>query len=362
MREAISPTTSVGQTAGEPGAGIYSNTQWNGYIESLQNAAAADKVHIAGYFNGAADANGVYHNGAFYSYHLEWDAAHNVFWLSPTEQSQVQGYIKIDPNDLQNSIYSTLGNVEIYKSKSDTTPYQILDNQTSTHQPTPWMNVGDNNQWGAALRDFLTGFSAGYYGVNGQSQNLKVSPIDLNNNWNWDPTYAFGHALVTGQHPVFQDPYSEVFFKQSNSYGSAYSDALMSQYATGGPLLSLYDSAHNQNVGAINVTLLGDTETPDSYIAGAYVQPTIHNYIAPSGSDYETIPATDGNSAPSRSLTLSFQNASMQLRDDVPVTLQMYGGEDASGQPIWHSGLDDGSARRGRRGNSTSTPTPTTIS
>lgn len=338
VREAISPTTSVGQAAGQPGAGVYSNTQWASYIDSLQNAAAADKVHIAGYFNGAKDANGVYHNGSFYSYHLEWDAAQHVFWLSPTEQSQVQGYIKIDPTELQNSIYSTLGDVEIYKSKSDTTPYQILDNGGSA------MNVGDNNQWGTALRDFLTGFTAGFYGVNGQSLNAEVtSPIDLNNNWNWDPTYGFGQHLVSGQQPVFQDPYSAVFFANSNSYGSAYADALMSQYSTGGPLLSLYDSTTSSNVAAINVTLLGDGETPSSNTANAYVTPTIYNYIAPTGGHYQTMPATEGDPNTNRSLTLSFENASMRLKDDVPVTLQIYGGEDASGHPIWHSASMTGS-------------------
>lgn len=133
-RMAASPTEAVGSSL--PG---FTAADWNNYIQSLE--VSIPHITIAGYFNGAPDANNVWHNGGFYSYDLKWDGTN--FWLNAGTNSQVKGSIQITPTDLANSIYSTLGNVDIYTSQGGTL---FLDN----------MNSGANNQWGAVLAQFLT--------------------------------------------------------------------------------------------------------------------------------------------------------------------------------------------------------------
>ena len=136
------------------------------------------------------------------------------------------------------------------------------------------MNTGLNNQWGEVLTQFLTGFTAGYYGTVGASPNAAVTtPVDLNANWNWDPTYAFGRNLTSAQ-PVYMDPYSEIYFFSSNSYGSGYSDNLMRQYSVGGPLISVWDSQLGTDVTTISLTIFDDSEQPTGYTT-----PVLYNYI-----------------------------------------------------------------------------------
>jgi hypothetical protein len=160
--------------------------------------------------------------------------------------------------------------VEIYSNRDDETPYTIQGASSAE------MNTGANNQWGTVLTQVLTGFTGGYYGTSGKSLNADVTEsIDLNKNWNWDPTYAFGKNL-SGDAAVFQDPYAELFFFKSNSYGSGYSDNLMSAYAEGGPLIPVY--YNGANVQTIDLTIYDDSETPSGY-----TQPVIYNYIAPPG-------------------------------------------------------------------------------
>lgn len=322
---AISPTTSLSQVSGAPGATVFNSDQWSAYLTGMANSTTWNPK-ISGYFAGGADANNVYHNAAYYAYDVSFSGGY--YWLSPTAESQVQGYIRISPTDLQNSIYSTLGNVEIFATQTDTTPYLILDNGG------PEMNVGANNQWGAALAQFLLGFTAGYYGVNGQSQNtLLTDGINLNSNTNWDPVYAFGNNLVSGNTPTFMDPYASVFYAHSNSYGSSYSDALMSQYAVGGPQVTI--GTAGGDVSTINLTIFGDNETPSDTAPGAYTTPVIYNYIAPPVGGYDIVGATEANSLTPRSIVLSFVNADVQLADDIPVTLRLYNGLDINGDPQW---------------------------
>ncbi len=326
-RMGISPTQAVGLTPPNP---AFPASDWNTYVQSLQGSAAAE-VQLAGFFNGAADANGVYHNGGFFSYTLEWDSAQSVFWLSPTANSQIKGYIKITPTDLENSIYSTLGNVQIYADKSDSDPYIIYKNTNVDGNPAD-MNTGDNNQWGKVLAQFLTGFTAGYYGVTGQSANSEATTVDLNKNWNWDPTYAFGSNLSDGQTPIRVDEYSKLFFYNSNSYGSGYSDALMSQYSVGGPLISVYDPFTSNDVANINLTLYADGETPSGYVA-----PKIYNYIAaPGGSNRYTVPVWDAATSLS-SVTLNFLDRGVVLGDQTPIYFKILTGYDGSGNPIWNT-------------------------
>lgn len=323
---AISPTTSLSQVSGAPGATVFNADQWSSYLTAMATATTWNPT-ISGYFAGGADANNIYHNAAYYAYEVSYSGGY--YWLSPTAESQVQGYIRISTADLQNSIYSTLGNVEIFTSQTDTSnPYLILDNGG------PEMNVGANNQWGAALAQFLLGFTAGYYGVNGQSQNSLVTDgINLNSNTNWDPVYAFGQNLVSGDAPTFMDPYAAVFFANSNSYGSSYSDALMSQYAVGGPQVTIGTSGGD--VSTIGLTIFGDNETPSTTSPGAYTTPVIYNYIAPPVGGYDIVGAAEANPTTPRSIVLSFVNADVQLADDVPVTLRLYNGLDSDGNPQW---------------------------
>lgn len=187
FRMAVSPTEVVGdpQYVDPP----FASTDWDGYIQSLEGPQAEDII-LTGQFNGAADANGVWHNGGYFAYQLQWDAAASQFWLAPLAQSTIQGYVAITPLALSQSIYSTLGNVAIYTSPTDAQPYSIL--QTGTV-----MNTGANNQWGKLLGEFLTGFTGGFYGRTGISANPDVSaPVNLAHNNNWDPSYAFGQNVV----------------------------------------------------------------------------------------------------------------------------------------------------------------------
>jgi hypothetical protein len=294
----------------------FNTADWNQYIISLEGTQAEDVI-LNGWFNGAKDAGSIWHNSGFFAYQLEWDSTNQVFWLAPLASSEIKGYIKITPADLANSIYATIGTVEIYASTTDATPYLT-------------MNTGANNQWGKVLSQLLVGFTGGYYGETGNSLNT-LNPsgtVDLNKDFNWDPTYAFHSNLASTPPTTYQtdDPYAEIFFKDSNSYGSGYSDALMSGYSTGGPLISVsqptsLNSATYENVPTINLTIFSDTETPSGYTT-----PKIDNYIAPGTSSYEAVSASSANNvvlnlaaadgdnsgvilSPQGSVTLSFETA-----------------------------------------------------
>lgn len=292
---------SASQVTPEP----FSAADWAGYINDLK-VAGTDIARISGIFNGAADAKKVWHNQGLFNYSLTWDGSN--FWLEPEANSQIKGYVKISPTDLANSIYATQGNAYVYTNKTDATPYTIYESGTTA------MNVGANNQWGELFTQLLTGLSAGFLGgTAGYSPNAQVTQtIDLSKNWNWEPIYAFGpEKLTTGQSAHwFSDPYSKIFFLNSNSYGSGYSDNLMSRYSEGGPLISLGDI--NGNVSAIQLMLYADSDIPykvdqpagslasapaatgmslssgelsPDWLSG-YTPPVLYNYIAPPDQGY----------------------------------------------------------------------------
>ncbi len=258
-------------------------TDWADFIKQFQSTTGP-VLALAGFFNGAPDANGIWHNQGFYSYQLSYDGT--AFWLSPASNSQIQGFIKLTPAQMENSIYATNANVEVYTAKTDGWPYTIFN--PGTESPVSTMNVGANNQWGDVLKELFTGFTAGFWGGSGTSPNtLDKSPVNLNQNWNWDPTYAFNQ---NGNAQTYYDKYSEVFFKCSNSYGSGYSDNLMALYQTGGPLLSL-DNGAGGDVAELNLTLYADSDP----VAG-YTVPQIDNYIPPPASgEYAVPPFTSAN-------------------------------------------------------------------
>jgi hypothetical protein len=311
QRMVAGPTQSVSDATISPKPFVAAN--WNSYVTALQDTAQASKVAISGWFNGAADANNVWHNAGFYSYELAWDGTN--FWLNPEANSQILGSIKISPSALANSVYSTIGAVDIYTDPSHGSLFLA------------GMNTGANNEWGAVLRDFLTGFTGGYYGGTGNASSLNpllTGTVDLNKTWNWDPTFAFGNdgsnALTngfTGTNNKY-DPYAKLFFENTNSYGAGYSDNLMKAYATGGPLLSLWDNSTNQNASTINLKVFGDHETPTGY-----TERTIYNYLAPDAGGYAAATQFVGDGL---NIVLSFINAQTMLKDGTPIRIAFYSG------------------------------------
>jgi hypothetical protein len=334
FRMSTSPTEANAANTGTVSTtGAFPESVWLPYITALETAAATSDILITGQFNGAADASGYWHNGGYYAYQLQWDAASQTFWLAPLANSQIQGYIQLTPDDIASNIYSQTGTVGIYSSQSDPTPFtQML--------------VGANNQWGAVLAQFLTGFTGGYYGEVGQPLNPQITgaPINLDDNFNWDPDYAFGNngtmSLTLAPGSQTSDPYSKIFFDNSNSYGSPYSDALMSQYATGGPLISVSepDDSAGADVPAIDLTLYADGETPQGY-----TPPVIHNYIAPESGAYVPPSTMSGGD----NITLSFNSAVADSAGIVftstgTIALGIMTG-DAGGVPTWDTVYIDGS-------------------
>jgi hypothetical protein len=321
FRMAVSPTTAVAKNSGVTNP-PFKAADWTSYISSLEGPQAS-KIVLSGQFNGAPDGSGIWHNGGYFAYQLNWDSTSKVFWLDPLASSQVKGDIKLTPANLSNSIYSTLGAATVYTNKTDTSPY--LNN----------MNTGANNQWGKVLSEFLTGFTGGFYGATGKSLNTQVATtVDLNQNLNWDPVYAFGKNLSSAK-PNYQsnDPYSGVFYFNSNSYGSGYSDALMSQYTVGGPLISMTQpgSQPPMNVPNINLTLFADSETP-----AGYTVPKIYDYIPPTPSGY-AVPATTPTPGVNVTLNLASavaENAGVVLAKTGKFTLSVLT-SDTGGVPKW---------------------------
>ncbi len=331
FRMAVGPATAAGggiDYANSSTIAPYSAADWAGYVTSLEGPQAGNII-LSGQFNGAPDATNVWHDGGYYAYQLQWDSSDGDFWLVPMANSQIKGDIQITPADLENSIYSTLGNVNVYTDMTDTTPY-LAD-----------MNTGSNNQWGAVIRSLLVGFSAGYLGGSATPINPQVGgTIDLNNNVNWDPTYAFLQNSTGTIAPSYlsYDPYAKLFFQDTNSYGFGYSDALTSQYVAGGPLISVSEPDGSGNVPAIDMTLFADGETPAGYTA-----PVIYNYIAPPSGDAYSIPTSITTGA---NITLSFASAvqysaGVVLDPTQSITLKFLV-SDSGGTPVWQSVTLDG--------------------
>jgi hypothetical protein len=322
FRAALSPTEAVGGGFATP---PFKPSDWASYVASLEGPGAEDIV-LSGEFNGAADSTGTYHKGGYFAYQLEWDSSAQVFWLVPLASSEIQGDIQLTVAQLENSIYATLGDAGIYTSTTAATPFLT-------------MQTGANNQWGKVLTEFLTGFTAGYYNTVGKSPNAQITtPINLDSNTNWNPIYAFGQNLTTAApNYMAYDPYSAVFFANTNSYGSAYSDALMSQYATGGPLVSVAEPGSGTSVPVLNLTIFADGETPTGYTT-----PQIYDYIAPAPGGY-VAPAGSNNAT---NIVLNFasavaNNEGVVLAKTASVTLSILV-SDNNDTPVWSTVTFDG--------------------
>lgn len=320
-RMAISPATAISENISGTN---YHTSNWNNYISNLQSstavsagsggAAGAEQIQITGYFNGAPDGNHVWHNAGFYSYRVTFSGGN--FVLTPDAASQIQGTITISPTDLANSIYMTLGNATV----------SGLANPNGAGGSTSLtMNTGSNNEWGAVLRDFLAGFTAGYYDATGNSLNSQITtPLILNKEWNQDPTYAFGGASpndVTPPAYVYYDEYAKVFFTYTNSYGNGYSDFLTRAYNVG-PLINVTESPTGSPTSSITVTLFGDSDTPTGYTSQ-----TIANYIAPTSGGY-LVP--EGVNTSGIQTTLNFNVGQTSLIEGTPIQIVLKGATPAA--------------------------------
>ncbi|HKH65814.1 MAG TPA: hypothetical protein VKA75_00455, partial [Reyranella sp.] len=292
----------------------FSSSDWTNYVNALKTGP---QVTISGWFNGAPDANNVWHDAGYYAYKLSWDGTY--FWLKPEANSQIKGSIRFLPDGstgLTNDIYATYGTADIVGPKGDVFLSQ--------------MNVGANNQWGAVLRDFFTGFTAGYYGETGTSPNGAAhgANINLSSNSNWDPTYLFGqNATSAFGASAGYDKYAKVFNDNSNSYGAGYSDNLTKALSVG-PLLPLWNGATNTN---LTVTLFADSDTNTTARFGGsllgsmgYVAPVIYNYIAPPGGGYESLTNTAiGGTAVFTGNSFTFALGGSNVFLDTASTLQL---------------------------------------
>lgn len=341
---AVTPTTAVGGSFIPPSGDTlpFSPSDWSDYLERLA-AGSGSFANISGIYNGAvAPVNNwvsstqnvpinVWHNAAFLDYDVSYQRALSVqvngvsstiegFLFSPTEASQIKGYVVIPKGDdpslspawnggLANSIYSTLGMAQLYAQDpskvSGQSPFLFQgatasnNGSVTTPATTEFFNVGSNTAWGKLFTLFLPGLAAGYLGSTGTPLNPldTADAVDLSQSWNWDPTYAFDQNLASrpysaGDSFQFTDAYAKIFFQQSNVYGDMYSDGLMSLYSDGSPLLSV-SKPGGGNVDEINVTVFATSETPSGF-----VQPVINNYpwapgvqpalVAPSASNEGT--------------------------------------------------------------------------
>jgi hypothetical protein len=351
FRLAPSPVTALSNspTLTNP---AFSTSDWTGYVSNIQtavmNGTLLNPIVLSGEFDGAPSVlinNGttatVWHNGGYFAYQLKWDSGHSAFELDPLPQSQIKGTIEITPAALAANIYqpglATPGDgATIY---SNGTVY-------SDRGLTEPMNTGANNQWGKVLADLFTGFTGGFYLENGKPLNPQATgSIDLNQNMNWDPGYAFGNDVIkqSATYTTFSDPYSQIFYQHSNSYGSAYSDNLMSQYTAGGPLISVFDSTAGTDVGTIDLTIFANSETPSPVTSQGYTPPQIYNYISATSTSGYDIPT---NFTSGDNITLVFaasvaHNAGIVLNGTETITLA-YLTSDTGGIPSWATIAFDG--------------------
>ncbi len=320
---AITPATDNGDQAPAGYGSIWEAANWQDYVQTVGGLSG---IELVGHFNGAKDAAGVYHSAGYYDYTVALQTITgnsvlddgNYFVLSPGSQSQIKGYMVISQASLMGNLYSpglATTPAFIFSDATLQNPYNI-----DGSSPTGEMNTGANNQWGNIFTQFFTGFTGGYYGGTGQSiptsessPNAPTYTVNLNQNYNWDPTYAFDGARVSGtvlpgQH---YDPYAKIFFDNSNIYGTAYGDALTANFNTS-VTLPVYTGpvSGGGNVSNIDLWAFGATETMTTVpgtTTNFYAPYTIDNYIAPGAADYAvpTAPSSGNN------LSINFANNGM---------------------------------------------------
>lgn len=334
------------------GGNLYPNADWNDYV--TQGFAAQHDLLLSGSTNGENDANGVWHNGQYYSYKIQavelgagtWGAAGQYFVFSPKEDSQTKAWMVISESDLQSNLYSAgQGKLYIYEDPYLSKPYTVPGSGSPPGSPDATFVTpgGTNDEFGNVLTQAFTGFTAGYWatvanqsnpyngGTYGPS-NWAAQTINLNNNTNWDAAYAFDNFRDTAVSPtpsyIHYDAYSEYFFYNSNVYGSAFSDNL-SVDVTPGPLIPLGQPGASStptpanNVGNIDFYVYGSSEVAPNYTA-----PTGGPFLAPqSGQADYLIP----NSTSALYLNVVGRDGQTLLRPDLNAQIGIYIGKDANG-------------------------------
>ncbi len=353
---AITPATDNGQQAPAGYMDIWQPANWQSYVTTV---ATLNDVKLVGHFNGAMDGNGIYHDAGYWAYSVAqqslaagaYGAAGDYFVLAPDASSQVKGYVVISQQSLMNNLYSpglATAPAYLFSDSALQNPYTI---EGTTGGTAGEFNTGANNQWGAVFTQLFTGFSGGYYGGTGVSipaaqqtppPQAPSTTVNLNQNYNWDPTYAFDGArqsgtILGGQH---YDPYAKIFFDHSNVYGTAYGDALTTKFTTS-VTLPVYSGA--TDVGTIDLWAFGATETMTTVpgtTTNFYTPYTINNYLPPGVADYAvaTAPSSGNN------LTLNFANNGLVVDTDTAnIQLGIYLG---SGQ-FQYLALPTGTAQNG---------------
>ena len=344
------PSIVISPSNGTFGASYYPETNWNDYLTTTIDTLPPNAMTFSGTTAGSRDAAGIWHNGQYYSYAVQavTDGGDNYYLFSPNANSQTQGYMLIKQTDVGKNLYAPgqgSALATLYDSVTVSggvitalgTPYDIPGRTPpGTTAPEPGQfNVSANNQWGNALTQYFTGFTAGNWGtiadqanpVNQGGPNNLAGPVDLNTNLNWDPAYAFDSNRVPGTAPAYQhnDQYSFYFYENANTYASAFSDNL-AQKLNPGPQISLATGPGiNQNVSRIDLYVFGSDEPVGAGGDGFYTKPVSTNYLAkPSAGDY-LIPT-----APNSALTLQVQgfNVGSKIVDDATVQLGIYRGVD----------------------------------
>ena len=288
---------------------------WNYYISALTSNGAmtdgnANQIRLAGYYNGAKDNLGVWHNAGIYSYRATYDSTTSNIVLKPDSNSEIKGAITLTIDELASNVY---------QQRSNFTVGGITGSLTSSSQ-----GIGYNTEWSVVVRDLVTGLDGGFFGRTGSSLNTSVTgSINLNQEWNWDPTYIFqshtsgaiadGPATTPGQpRNNLYDPWAKVLFDHSNGYGWPYTDNQMAAM-TIGPLIPLNSwPAATDDSQHISVTLFADSEVPNN---NDYTTPQVRNYIA--GGYATPVYNTD-----STNLTIVASAGTMALPIDTPVTVR----------------------------------------
>jgi hypothetical protein len=345
------PSIAISPSNGSFGGQYFSPNDWNLYLNAVATAGTAT---FSGTTAGAVDSSKIWHNGSYYSYSISQvtttsDPTTEYLLFTPNGNSQTQGYMLIKQSDVAanlyapgqgsalaylytNAVFSSPG--EFNNTASGSTPF-IVPGSSQPPGSTPTnnsFNVSANTQWGNALTQFFTGFTAGYWNTQASQANpANVSgpanlagTVDLNTNINWDPAYAFDkNRAPSDPAPSYQhnDPYSFQYYTYANAYASAFSDGL-AQKLNPGPQISLATGPGvNANVGQIDLYAWGPTD-----IDGFYIEPVGANYLAKPAGDY-LIP-TQSAAPTTSSIILQMQgfNLGSRLVADATLKLGVYAG------------------------------------
>ena len=348
---AISPSNGTfGSAAYPPGA-------WDTYVSTV----VTQQMTFSGTTGGSPDASSIWHNGSYFSYTVYRaqtvsDPSTNYLLFVPTTtpgtnsiNSQTQGYILLKQSDAEANLYAPGQGTALAKMYStmvltnglfdDTksTPY-VIPGSSSPPGSTPTtnqFNVSANNEWGNALTQFFTGFTAGYWGTAANQANpanvynasYNLAPlVSLNNSVNWGPAYAFDSNRVANSTPSYQhnDQYSYKYYLPANVYASAFSDNL-AQGLSVGPQIGLWGG--NGNVSQIDLYSYASSETDPFYKQPVGVNYLSGSYLVPTA----VAPPTTGSLV----LQIQVNNQAARLVNTATVYLGIYEGQDASGHAMF---------------------------